>query len=223
MELLGNSVEKIFQKFKRKFSLKTMLMLVDQMIKALEMFHTHHYIHRDIKPENFVIGLGADAGSIYLLDFGLAKRFRDPFSGLHIPYRDHKNFTGTARYASTKAHFGVEQSRRDDLESLGHLFVYLLKGSLPWQNMQAANKKEKYEKIRQKKVSVSLDKLCSGLPAEFQVYLNYCRTMKFNERPDYIYMLKIFSELFARKGYCYDKVFDWIDAEADVCFALQVA
>ena len=216
MDLMGNSIEKLFQKLKRQFSLKTVLILVDQMIKAVEMLHTHNYIHRDIKPENFVMGLGNKAGHVYLLDFGLAKRFREPFSGLHIPYKDQKSFTGTARYASIKAHFGVEQSRRDDLEALGYLFIYLLKGQLPWQNMTAANKKEKYEKIKKKKVSVGVDKLCSGLPIEFQVYLNYCRTMKFNERPDYAYMLRIFNDLFIRKGYYYDNAFDWITSDPDI-------
>eukprot|EP00826_Nyctotherus_ovalis_P039448 TRINITY_DN3796_c0_g6_i2.p1 TRINITY_DN3796_c0_g6~~TRINITY_DN3796_c0_g6_i2.p1 ORF type:complete len:288 (-),score=72.34 TRINITY_DN3796_c0_g6_i2:189-1052(-) len=210
MELMGNSLEKLFQKYGKKFSLKTILMLVDQMIKAIEQFHAHHYIHRDIKPDNFVIGLGAKSGTIHLLDFGLSKRFRDPISGLHIPYKDHKSFTGTARYASIKTHFGIEQSRRDDLESLGHLFIYLLKGLLPWQNMPAATKKEKYEKIRQKKVSLSLDRLCTGLPIEFQAYLNYTRSMKFNERPDYAYILRIFKDLFDRKGYIYDNAFDWV-------------
>jgi len=210
MELMGSSLEKLFQSYKKKFSLKTILMLVDQMVKAIEQFHMHHYIHRDIKPDNFVIGLGAKSTTIHLLDFGLSKRFRDPISGLHIPYKDNKSFTGTARYASIKTHFGIEQSRRDDLESLGHLFVYLLKGVLPWQNMPALTKKEKYEKIRQKKVSLSLDKLCSGLPIEFQAYLNYTRSMKFNERPDYSYILRIFRDLFDRKGYIYDSVFDWV-------------
>ncbi len=210
MELMGRSLEDLFQSCKRKFSLKTVLMLTEQIVHGLEQLHSKHFIHRDIKPENFMMGLGTKANMVHVIDFGLSKRFRDPVTGLHIPYRDHKNFTGTARYASINTHFGIEQSRRDDLESVGHLLVYFLKGALPWQNLQAANKKEKYEKIRQKKVMVPSDKLCKDLPFEFQVYLNYCRTMKFNERPDYVYIQRLFKDLFIRKGYLSDFVFDWV-------------
>ena len=210
IELMGNSLEKLFQKFKRQFSLKTILMIVDQTIKAVEQLHMHNYIHRDIKPDNFVIGLGDRSGIIHLLDFGLSKQFRDSITGLHIPYRDHKNFTGTARYASIKTHFGIEQSRRDDLESLGHLFIYLLNGSLPWQNIPAGTKKEKYEKIRQKKVALNLENLCEGLPTEFLTFLKYTRSMKFNERPDYLYIIDLFKELFTKKGFSYDGIFDWV-------------
>lgn len=179
------------------------------MVYALEQLHTRHFIHRDIKPENFMMGTGKKISTVFLIDFGLSKRFRDPVSGLHIPYRDQKSFTGTARYASINTHLGVEQSRRDDLESLGHIFIYFLKGILPWQNMQAKSKKEKYEKIMKKKLSVPVAQLCKDLPLEFETYLAYCRKMKFNERPDYAYIKQIFKELFVRKGYFYDQIYDW--------------
>ncbi len=208
-ELLGPTLEDLRKMCGRKFTLKTVLLLADQMIRRLEQFHAKHYIHRDIKPENFLIGTGKNSSTVYLIDFGLSKRFRDPVSGLHIPYRENKNFTGTARYASVATHQGIEQSRRDDLESLGYLFVYFLSGSLPWQNMPAANKKEKYEKIYQKKLVISPEKLCAGLPAEFTNYMSYCRKMKFNERPDYTSLLRGFKELFFQKGYFYDQIFDW--------------
>ncbi len=209
MELLGHPLEELFQKCKRHFSLKTVLLLADQMIHALEQLHSRHFIHRDIKPENFMMGTGKKLSTVFLIDFGLSKRFRDPVSGLHIPYRDQKSFTGTARYASINTHLGVEQSRRDDLESLGHMLVYFLKGGLPWQNLRAINKKDKYEKIMKKKLAVPINLLCKDLPIEFESYLSYCRKMKFNERPDYVYIKRIFKELFIRKGYFYDQVYDW--------------
>jgi serine/threonine protein kinase len=207
--LLENSVEDHFQKCKRKFSLKTVLLLADQMIRCLEQLHSKNFIHRDIKPENFMMGLTKKATSLFLIDFGLSKRFRDPQTGLHIPFRDHKSFTGTARYASINTHMGAEQSRRDDLESVGHLLIYLLKGCLPWQNLQATNKKEKYDQILQKKVETPIDILCQNLPMEFGSFLEYCRKMKFNERPDYSYILRMFKDLFFKHGYIYDMIYDW--------------
>ena len=98
----------------------------------MEYIHSKCFLHRDIKPDNFLIGLGKKQHIVYAIDFGLSKRFKDPRTGDHIPYRDGKSLTGTARYASTNTHLGVEQARRDDLESLGFIFVYFLKGKLPW-------------------------------------------------------------------------------------------
>ena len=208
-ELLGVTLEDLLNTCKRHFSVKTVLLLADQMVKRVEQIHTKNFIHRDIKPENFLIGIGKHCNTIYLIDFGLAKRFRDPTSGLHISFREGKDFTGTARYASVNTHIGVEQSRRDDLESLGYLFIYFLNGNLPWQNLPAATKKEKYEKILQKKMATNPEKLCKDLPLTFATYLNYCRRMKFNERPDYVYIIKCFKELFFQQSYFYDQMYDW--------------
>ena len=102
------------------------------MIQRIKVVHEERIIHRDIKPDNFLIGIGKKQHYVYVIDFGLAKRFRDPKTGEHIPYRDGKNLTGTARYASVNTHLGIEQSRRDDLESLGFVFMYFNKGNLPW-------------------------------------------------------------------------------------------
>jgi serine/threonine protein kinase len=151
------------------------------MIQRLEFLHNNHFIHRDMKPDNFLIGHGKKQNIVYVIDFGLAKRYRDPKTGEHIPYKDNKSLTGTARYASVNAHLGIEQSRRDDLEALGLVFIYLNKGQLPWQGLPARTKKEKYEKIRDKKMCTSIEALTKGMPPEFEQYLSYCRSLKFDE------------------------------------------
>ncbi len=131
MDLLGPSLEKLFQKCNKKFSLKTVLMMADQMIKRIEYIHSRRIIHRDMKPDNFTIGHGRNAHRIFIIDFGLAKKYMSS-KGEHIKYREGKGLTGTARYASINTHLGIEQSRRDDLESLGYVFIYFLKSHLPW-------------------------------------------------------------------------------------------
>ncbi|CAN4103780.1 unnamed protein product [Withania somnifera] len=209
MDLLGSSLEDMFNFCSRKLSLKTVLMLADQMINRIEFVHSKSFLHRDIKPDNFLMGLGRRANQVYIIDFGLAKKYRDTSSHQHIPYRENKNLTGTARYASMNTHLGIEQSRRDDLESLGYVLMYFLRGSLPWQGLKAGNKKQKYEKISERKVSTSFEALCRGYPTEFASYFHYCRSLRFEDKPDYAYLKRIFRDLFIREGFQFDYVFDW--------------
>lgn len=120
------------------------------------------FIHRDVKPENFLIAQKQKSALIYMVDFGLAKHYRDPRSGFHIPFRGGKTLTGTARYASLNTHLGCEQSRRDDVEMLVYTMIYFLNGGLPWQRVKGVDKKEKYEKIMLLKKYTSLNVLCRG-------------------------------------------------------------
>jgi len=209
IDLLGPSLEDLFSFCSRKFSLKTVLMLADQMINRVEYVHAKNFIHRDIKPDNFLIGLGKKANQVHIIDFGLAKKYRDPKTQQHIPYREGKALTGTARYASVNTHLGIEQSRRDDLEAVGYVLMYFNRGSLPWQGLKANAKKEKYEKIMEKKMSTPVEVLCKHFPGEFVTYLNYCRSLRFEDRPDYAYLRRLLKDLFFREGYQYDFVFDW--------------
>ncbi len=136
MDLMGPSLEDLYKFCGGRFSLKTTLMVGYQMLGTIQRLHGKNYVHRDIKPENFLMGLGKKSHMVHIIDFGLAKRYRDSKTHQHIQYKENKNLTGTARYASVNAHLGIEQSRRDDLESIGYVLVYLANGTLPWQNLQ---------------------------------------------------------------------------------------
>ncbi|CAX41164.1 casein kinase, putative [Candida dubliniensis CD36] len=209
IDLLGPSLEDLFNYCNRKFTYKTVLLLADQLICRIEYIHARCFIHRDIKPDNFLMGIGRRGSQVNVIDFGLAKKYRDPRTHLHIPYRENKNLTGTARYASVNTHLGIEQSRRDDLESLGYVLIYFCRGSLPWQGLKAATKRQKYDRIMEKKMTTPNNILCKGLPSEFLEYMNYVKTLRFDDKPDYPYLRKLFRDLFKKENYRYDYVFDW--------------
>jgi len=212
VSLLGWNLEKLFKACHHRFSLKTVLMIADQILTRIEVLHSKNYIHRDIKPENFCIGKGSLSRTTFMIDFGLAKNFKD-VTGKHISFRENKGLIGTARYASLNAHLGREISRRDDLESIGYMLIYFLTGKLPWQDLQGHDKNQKYQKIAELKMKIPTSQLCQGLPPQFETYLNYVKNLDFMEDPDYKYLKKQFRILFVENGYDFDYHYDWLDTE----------
>ena len=154
------------------------------------------------------MGLEESASTVFLIDFGLAKKWRNPV-GEHIPYKDGKNLTGTARYVSANTHRGIEQARRDDLEGIGYLLLYLLMGQLPWQGLPTKNKEEKYRRIKEIKLATTLQELCEGYPQEFHDYMHHCRQLEFTNEPDYAYLRRLFRDLYERCNFDNEYVFDW--------------
>ncbi|KAI8982207.1 kinase-like domain-containing protein [Mycotypha africana] len=233
IDLLGPSLEDLFDLCGRKFSVKTVAMLAIQMVTLVQSVHENDLVYRDIKPDNFLIGthitsaLDIDTGEveeaqktscdrkdedgkIYMVDFGMAKLYRDRLTKKHIPFRERKSLSGTARYMSIHTHLGREQSRRDDLESLGHVLCYFLRGQLPWQGLKAATNRQKYDKIKEKKQSTSIYDLCEGYPRQFIKYLQYCRKLNFDETPDYDWLRTQFLDVLRDLGEENDLVFDWM-------------
>jgi casein kinase 1 len=210
IDLLGPSLEDLFNFSKKRFSMKTVLMIADQMIQRIEYFHAHYFLHRDAKPDNFLIGVGKTKEFIYIIDYGLAKKYYNPSTCEHISYKDNKSLTGTARYASINTHMGIEQSRRDDLEGIGYVLMYFLHGSLPWQGLKASTQKKRYQSIRNVKSGTPIDVLCKGFPIEFATYISYCRNLYFVDVPDYSYLRKLFRDLFVKLEYKWDYIYDWI-------------
>ena len=212
MEFLGPNLIELFEYCgMHKFTISTVCLIALQMLNRIENLHKHNYIHRDIKPENFLIGMQDKANIIYLIDFGLSKRFKNPKTHQHIPYREDRTLTGTARYVSINTHLGIEQSRRDDLESIGYVLVYFLKGVLPWQGLKNGNR---YARIMEKKLQIPTEILCYGLPEELIFYLNYCKSLRFEDRPDYDYLRGLFIKLLGTCNLVYGLTkemlkFDW--------------
>lgn len=212
MDLFGPNLEDLFDICGRKYSLKTVCMLAKQMLTRVQSIHDKYLIYRDIKPDNFLIGPPGSktANVVHIVDFGMAKHYRDPKTKVHIPYRERKSLSGTARYMSINTHLGREQSRRDDLESLGHVFLYFLRGSLPWQGLKAATNRQKYERIGEKKQTTPISELCEGFPEEFAIYMNYVRKLGFEETPDYEFLRELFSKVLKAAGEEDDGMYDWV-------------
>ena len=211
MDLLGRSLEDLFGWCCHRFSLKTVLMLADQMISCLEWVHSKNYIHRDMKPDNFMVGVNNNSNIIYLIDLGLMTQYRDPITHKHIPYCDTTSMVGTARYASINALSGIEQSRRDDLEGLGYIWAYFLRSGLPWMAIEENDFQNKYRKVLEMKIKMTDQELFKGFPYEFVEYMEKVRELKFDETPNYAELRALLRKAFIREGFVYDYQYDWSD------------
>lgn len=208
MELLGKNLDEIFIEHTKKFNLSTVLKLGLEIITLLEIVHTAGFIHRDIKPNNFLIGHKKKSNFLYIMDFGLSKQFITS-KNRHMDMRTERSLVGTARYASANVHMGIEPSRRDDLESVGYMLMYFLRGSLPWQGLKKKAKTDQIQLIGETKMCTNIDKLCFGYPKCFSNYIKYCKKLNFEQSPDYDYLRSIFidtkNELNIDLNYCWNE------------------
>ena len=206
-ELLGRSLEDLFNSCNKKFSLKTVCVLGIEMIKRIQFVHSKYHLHRDIKPDNFMTGRGANEDKIYIIDFGLAKKYYSTSKHQHIKFCEGKHLIGTARYCGRNAHRGYEQGRRDDIESIGYVLMYFLVGMLPWQGLKLKRQEDQFEKIAQKKYNTSFEELTEGQPEEFLKYFKHCDELQFEEQPDYEYLISLFQSMIDK--YCDDCFYDF--------------
>lgn len=190
MQLLGKSLDSVFEESNNMLDIGTVMKLAIKIITYLEQIHRLGIIHRDIKPNNFMFGTDGNENNLYIMDFGLSKKWC--VDNNHIEFKTNRSMIGTARYASQNIHLGSEPSRRDDMESVGYMLIYLIKGSLPWQGLKKKTKENPIDKIGEKKMMVNLKTLCDGLPECFYKYIEYTRNLQFTEKPDYSYLRELF-------------------------------
>lgn len=215
MEYLGPNLDRLLQLSKNKvtyknkpvnvFSLKTTLLIAHDFMHIINYIHSKGIIHRDIKPENFLIGIKNNR--VYAIDFGLSKAYRTK-NNAHIPFKKTSRVIGTIRYCSINCHKGYELSRRDDLESIGYILIYFLKGFLPWQRLNCPADKVG-SSVLEHKEKITNEELCSGIPTEFKLYMDHVKGLEFDDKPNYNYLLSLFTNLYKKMNYEYDDVYDW--------------
>lgn len=214
MELLGKSLSDVIESVGVPLTLKTVLMIADQLLIRLETMHRAGFVHCDLKPGNMLLGIGKCSNTVYLIDFGLSKEYQ-----VREETRSGKvTFEGTAKFASIAAHNGLNVKPKDDLESLGYNLIYLITGKLPW----SSNGKEKREFTSMMKSAISVSELCAGLPREFELYFEHVKALKAWEAPDYAKYRQIFRELFIESGYVYDFRYDWVERKAHTMFNFRL-
>ena len=208
--LLGDSLEKIWLENNKSFSIKDICMIAIQTLDRIEYVHSKNYLHRDIKPGNFLVGY-PDSSVIYLIDFGIAKKYRSSRTGKHIQSLKIKKINGTINFLSINAMRGNEQSRKDELESLGYMYIYLAKGGLPWSNIKADKMEDMITKTGKMKSKISVENLCQKLPYEFCQYMNYVKKLSFERKPNYEYLRNLFKNILFRIKERLDNIFSWVD------------
>ena len=217
MQLFGKSLEQIFEEilFKQRMSLHCICNIAIQILEILEQIHNKNIIHRDIKPSNFLFGNEIyNNNLLYLIDFGLAKKYREEKSNKHFEMKKGKKLIGTARFASVNAMEGISQSRRDDLESAIYVLIYLFKGKLPWQNFLIKNKEERYYKIKEMKKKIDINILCEECPEEFCEYIKYVKLLEYDEEPNYYFLKNLFNNILNKNGFKFDYTYDWDNTKA---------
>ena len=206
--LLGRSLYELYNDCDKKFSLKDICMIAIQLLERLEYIHSKNYIHRDIKPHNFLVG-AKNEGLIYIVDFGLAKKYKSD-RGNHVKFTLTKHISGTPRFCSINAMRGVEQSRRDDLESLYYLIIFFFKGFLPWQGLKLVSRAERFSAITKMKKYIKLENLCEDLPTEILDFCKYIKNLGFTDNPNYGFMKNLLITILNKNGFNNDKKFSWI-------------
>jgi casein kinase I family protein HRR25 len=206
---LGRNLEELFIYCHHKFSLKTVLLLADQLLCRLESIHAKSIILGDVRPENFRIGKDKLEDQVQVASFRCARRY-ETSKGCHVPYSANSPLNGTPRYASLNTHRRIPQTRRDDLASLGYNLIYFCKGSLPWQSLNPSTKHQVCDRIMKAKMATSTEVLCRGLPSEFAMFLDYAQSLEFSQEPNYHFCRKMFRDLYDRESYGPAVVFDWV-------------
>ena len=211
-DLLGPNIQDIMDNIEgKKFTMKSTLILTEQMLKRLRDLHEKGIIHRDMKPENFVIGKGKNEKLIYMIDFGLSRHYLIEKTQQHIPMKSDRAIVGTLRYISMNCHEGLEVSRRDDLESLAYMMIHFVIGELPWMGIKAKSLGEKYKRVYEKKQETVPDEICKILPDEMKNFLQHILNLEFEEKPNYDYLEGLIKSLKSKYGFKNDDNFEWLD------------
>ncbi|KAI5180539.1 hypothetical protein NEOKW01_0843 [Nematocida sp. AWRm80] len=207
MEYLGMSLEDMLAIRNRKFCVKTVFIVAKRMIDLIEQLHSIGYIHRDLKPDNFLIG--RDPKKLFLIDLGMAKEYCTCGNN-HITPGSGKKLAGTPRYASLNAHKGLELSRRDDLESIGYIILYLAKGKLPWQGLKES-KRDRCRIIGEIKRTLKIEEIAKEIPGGHKIidYFTYVKSLQFDTAPNYTYLRTILDGGLQSNGLVDDGIFEW--------------